>query len=170
MVQLPAVNTPQFDWARSRLRRRLQPVPPIYAPEAVAEAVVKAALEAPRELWVGKPAMEAILGTMVAPAWLDRMMASRAWDGQMTDEPEAPRDGNLTDAPPGDPGSGGRFTSRASPRLVSASETTVRAGVAAAGFALLGGALALAWRAGASRAPSPAPRVRASDASSPRLR
>jgi NAD(P)-dependent dehydrogenase (short-subunit alcohol dehydrogenase family) len=68
MVQLPAVNTPQFDWARSRLRRRLQPVPPIYAPEAVAEAVLKAALEAPRELWVGKPAMEAILGTMAAPA------------------------------------------------------------------------------------------------------
>src|SRR5687767_12572479 len=74
MVQLPAVDTPQFDWSRSRLPRRLQPVGAIYAPEAAAEAVVKAALGAPRELWVGRPAMEAILGTMAVPAWLDRIM------------------------------------------------------------------------------------------------
>ena len=53
MVQLPAVNTPQFDWARSRMPRKLQPVPPIYQPEAIAKEIVRAALEAPRELWIG---------------------------------------------------------------------------------------------------------------------
>jgi NAD(P)-dependent dehydrogenase (short-subunit alcohol dehydrogenase family) len=55
MVQLPAVNTPQFDWARSRLPRRLQPVPPIYQPEAIAERIYEAAQTAPRELWIGLP-------------------------------------------------------------------------------------------------------------------
>jgi NAD(P)-dependent dehydrogenase (short-subunit alcohol dehydrogenase family) len=54
MVHLPAVNTPQFDWARSRLPRRLQPVPPIYDPEVAAEAVYRAAQRAPRELWIGR--------------------------------------------------------------------------------------------------------------------
>jgi NAD(P)-dependent dehydrogenase (short-subunit alcohol dehydrogenase family) len=170
MVQLPAVNTPQFDWARSRLPRRLQPVPPIYAPEAVAEAVVRAALEAPRELWVGRPAMEAILGTMAAPAWLDRMMASRAWDGQMTPEPATPHQGNLTEAPPGDPRSEGRFTSRARARVLSASETTVRGGLVALGLGLFGSALALAWRLGASNAHGPSRRIAARDGSAPRLR
>src|SRR5919199_1732481 len=55
MVQLPAVNTPQFDWARSRMPRRAQPVPPVHQPEAVAEAVYAAALPAPREVWLGWP-------------------------------------------------------------------------------------------------------------------
>jgi NAD(P)-dependent dehydrogenase (short-subunit alcohol dehydrogenase family) len=168
MVQLPAVNTPQFDWARSRLPRRLQPVPPIYATEAIAEAVVKAALEAPRELWVGKPAIEAILGTMAAPAWLDRMLASRAWEGQMTSEPAAPRDGNLDAAPPGDPGAQGRFASRASTRLLSASETTVRGAIVTLGLGLVGGALVLAWRLGASRSRSR--RIARASDSPPRLR
>ena len=170
MVQLPAVNTPQFDWARSRLPRRLQPVPPIYAPEAVAEAVVKAALEAPRELWVGRPAMEAILGTMAAPAWLDRMMASQAWDGQMTQEPAEPRDGNLNEPPPGDPGAQGRFTSRASQHVLSASETTVRGGIAALGLGLFAGALALAWRLGASGSRSSHRRIADASDRPPRLR
>ena len=170
MVQLPAVNTPQFDWSRSRLPRRLQPVGPIYAPGPVAEAVVRAALDAPRELWVGTPAMEAILGTMAAPGWLDRMMASRAWEGQMTEEPAAPQEGNLVEALPGDPGMQGRFTSRASSRLLSASETSVRAGIAAIGLGLVAAATALAWRLGASQRRSPDQRVAGSDGSPPPLR
>jgi NAD(P)-dependent dehydrogenase (short-subunit alcohol dehydrogenase family) len=170
MVQLPAVNTPQFDWARSRLPRRLQPVPPIYAPEGVAEAVVKAALEAPRELWVGRPAIEAIVGTIVAPAWLDRMIASQAWDGQMTPEPAAPREGNLAEAPPGDPGAEGRFAARASAHVLSASETTVRGGLVALGVGLFGGALALAWRLGAAHTYRPSRRIEARDGAPPRLR
>ncbi len=81
MVHLPAVNTPQFDWARSRLPRRLQPVPPIHDPEVAAEAIVRAARKAPRELWVGSPTIKAILGTMAAPGLLDQLLARGAWDG-----------------------------------------------------------------------------------------
>ena len=61
MVQLPAVNTPQFDWARNRMPKRLQPVPPIYQPEAIAREIVRAAREAPRELWIGRSALKAII-------------------------------------------------------------------------------------------------------------
>ena len=113
--------------------------------------------------------MEAILGTMAAPAWLDRMMASQAWDGQMTPEPAVPRGGNLTEAPPGDPGAEGRFTSRARARVLSASETTVRGGLVALGLGLFGGALALAWRLGASNSHGPRRRIAAHDGSPARL-
>jgi hypothetical protein len=77
---------------------------------------VKAAFDAPRELWVGRPAIEAILGTMAAPGWLDRTIASRASDGQMTQEPATPQDGNLAEAPPGELSAQGRVTSCASRR------------------------------------------------------
>jgi hypothetical protein len=90
MVQLPAVNTPQFDWARSRMPRRAQPVPPIHQPEAVAEAICRAAETAPRELWVGWPSVRAILGNMLAPDLLDRLLAAKGYEGQMASEPIAP--------------------------------------------------------------------------------
>jgi NAD(P)-dependent dehydrogenase (short-subunit alcohol dehydrogenase family) len=113
MVQLPAVNTPQFDWARNHLPHRLQPVPPIYQPETIAAAIFQAAQTAPRELWLGKSTLQAILGTMIAPALLDRMMATRAWAGQMTPEPAGGnRDGNLFTAVTTDPGAHGRFDNR----------------------------------------------------------
>jgi short-subunit dehydrogenase len=150
MVQLPAVDTPQFDWARSHLSRRLQPVPPIYEPEPVAAAVIRAAREAPRELWVGRPTVQAILGTMVAPGLLDSMMARRAWEGQMTGEPAEPREGNLFEAPPGDPGSRGRFTSRSRKRMVSVSGTTARGILAAVAVGCMAGAVMAAWRIGAN--------------------
>ena len=86
MVQLPAVNTPQFDWARSRLPRTLQPVPPIFQPEAIAGEIVRAAIEAPRELWIGRPALKAIFGTMLLPLLGDRILASEGYSGQMTSE------------------------------------------------------------------------------------
>ena len=72
MVQLPGVNTPQFDWSRTHANTRHQPVGTVFQPETVAETVVRAALTAPRELWVGLPAMHAIIGTMLAPGLLDR--------------------------------------------------------------------------------------------------
>jgi NAD(P)-dependent dehydrogenase (short-subunit alcohol dehydrogenase family) len=147
MVQLPAVDTPQFDWARSRLPRRLQPVPPIHAPETVAEAIFRAAVEAPRELWVGGPTVKAILGSFAAPALLDRLAAERAWRGQMTDEPARARPDNLFDAPPGDPGTHGRFGNRSCRHVSAVSEAGARtilvvtalgagAGIAALGFML----------------------------------
>jgi NAD(P)-dependent dehydrogenase (short-subunit alcohol dehydrogenase family) len=151
MVQLPAVNTPQFDWARSRLPRRLQPVPPIHQPEAAAEAIVRASTEAPRELWVGTPTLQAIIGNMVAPGLLDRLMARRAWNGQMTPEP-APSDrpGNLTEAPPGDPGTQGRFTAVASSRAVAVSAATLRGALAVTVLAV-GAGLAFIRRARKTR-------------------
>jgi short-subunit dehydrogenase len=130
MVQLPAVNTPQFDWARSRLSRKLQPVPPIHQPEPVAEAIYRAARDAPRELWVGTPAIKAILGQMVAPGWLDHMMADQAWNGQMTDEPASlERSDNLLESPAGDSGPHGRFDDRSRTHVMSASSGTVRLGL-----------------------------------------
>ncbi|SFM01048.1 hypothetical protein [Methylorubrum salsuginis] len=71
MVQLPAVNNPQFDWARSRMPQQLEPVPPIYQPEAIARHVYRAAHTAPRELWIGFPTWKAIIGNMIAPGWID---------------------------------------------------------------------------------------------------
>jgi NAD(P)-dependent dehydrogenase (short-subunit alcohol dehydrogenase family) len=144
-VHLPAVNTPQFDWARSRLPRALQPVPPIHEPEPVAEAIVGAARDAPRELWIGVATMKAILGTGVAPGWMDALMASRAWEGQMTSrEAAAQRAGNLFHPPPGDPGTRGRFSARSRGHVLAPSGTTVRLGLAACGAGLAVGALALA--------------------------
>lgn len=152
MVQLPAVDTPQFDWARSHLPCRLQPVPPIHEPEPVAEAIMRAALKAPREMWIGGPTIQAILGNMVAPGFLDRMMARRAWEGQMTDEPARPREGNLLDAPPGDPGARGRFGSRSRRHVSAVSGTAVRGILAAVAFGCVAGALTAAWHLGARRA------------------
>jgi NAD(P)-dependent dehydrogenase (short-subunit alcohol dehydrogenase family) len=152
MVQLPAVNTPQFDWARSRLPRRPQPVPPIYAPEAAAAAILRAAEEAPRELWVGAPTLQAIVGTMLAPGLLDRLMARRAWEGQMTPEPARPDgEGNLQEAPAGDPGRRGRFTAVAQDRALVASSHLVRGMFAAIAVGLVAAA-ALVGRSAAAAA------------------
>ena len=73
-VHMPAMNTPQFGWVRSRLPRRAQPVPPIFQPEVGAEAVRWAAHHAPRELMVGWPTVQAIWGQRLAPGWLDRYL------------------------------------------------------------------------------------------------
>lgn len=154
MVQLPAVDTPQFDWARSRMRGRLQPVGAIYRPDAVAEAVVRAAAETPRELWVGGPAIQAILGTTAAPAWLDAMMAG-SFDGQVTAEPAEPRDGNLFEPPPGDPGASGRFGARSRRRVMAISDLGARGVLAAGAVGLLAGAAALGWRIGRGRTGAP---------------
>jgi NADP-dependent 3-hydroxy acid dehydrogenase YdfG len=159
MVQLPAVDTPQFDWVRSHLPRRLQPVPPIHEPEPVAEAIVWAAMEAPREKWVGGPTIQAILGTMVAPGLLDRMMARQAWEGQMTDEPARLRDGNLFDTPTGDPGARGRFGSRSRKHVPAVSGTAARGILAAVAIGCMAGALTAAWRLGARGTDEPASRL-----------
>ncbi|HVL72595.1 MAG TPA: SDR family oxidoreductase [Beijerinckiaceae bacterium] len=151
MVHLPAVNTPQFDWSRSRMPRAAQPVPPIHDPEPVAEAVFDAAMDAPREVWIGKPTWEAILGQMVAPGWLDGMMARDAWDGQMTDEPGGDRDGNLFAPVPGDHGAHGRFDDRSHPSVTALSSAAVRGSLLAAGLALGLGAVAGAAALGRHR-------------------
>jgi NAD(P)-dependent dehydrogenase (short-subunit alcohol dehydrogenase family) len=87
MVQMPALNTPQFDWVRSRLPRHPQPVPPIFQPEVAADAILWAAHHDRDEMWVGWPAVKAIMGNKVMPRVLDRYLARTGYDSQQTDEP-----------------------------------------------------------------------------------
>jgi NAD(P)-dependent dehydrogenase (short-subunit alcohol dehydrogenase family) len=88
MVQLPAVNTPQFDWVLSRLRRHPQPVPPIYQPEVAAKAIEYAA-DHPRrrEYWVGASTVGTLVANAVAPGLLDRYLARTGFSSQQTDQP-----------------------------------------------------------------------------------
>ena len=87
MVQMPALNTPQFDWVRSRLPRHPQPMPPIFQPEVAADAIHWAAHHDRDEMWVGWPAVKAIMGNRVMPRVLDRYLARVGYDSQQTDEP-----------------------------------------------------------------------------------
>jgi NAD(P)-dependent dehydrogenase (short-subunit alcohol dehydrogenase family) len=115
MVQLPAMNTPQFSWVKSRLPRKPQPVPPIYQPEVGAEAVLFAARNDRREMYVGYPTVEAIVGDKIAPAFADWYLARNGYEAQQTDEPVGPgRRDNLWEPVPGDHGAHGLFDSRAS--------------------------------------------------------
>ncbi|MBV9735798.1 MAG: SDR family oxidoreductase [Acidisphaera sp.] len=86
MVHLAAMNTPQFDWARSKMVRRAQPVPPIYQPEVAARAIFFAATHRRREVWVGWPTVRAILANRVAPGLLDHYLAHAGYRGQLSDE------------------------------------------------------------------------------------
>jgi len=114
MVQMPALNTPQFDWARNKMRHRPQPVPPIFEPEVAAEAIVFAAHARRREVFVGGSTVEAIWGNKIAPGLLDRWLARHGYSAQMTREP-ASHDGadNLYTPVAGDHGARGRFGNRA---------------------------------------------------------
>ncbi len=114
MVQLSAFNTPQFEWGRTTLSKRPRPMGKIFQPELAAQGVYFAATHRRRELWVGWPAMQAILGTHVIPGYLDRMLGRKAVDGQQSDEPLPPgRRDNLYDPVPGDHGAHGRFDAQA---------------------------------------------------------
>jgi NAD(P)-dependent dehydrogenase (short-subunit alcohol dehydrogenase family) len=113
-VHLPAINTPQFDWCKTRMPRQPQPVPPVFQPEVAAEAIVWAADNHPREVNVGFPAVKAIWANKIMPAFLDRYLALKGYDAQQTDEPVTPnRADNLWGAVEGDAGSHGRFDKQA---------------------------------------------------------
>lgn len=116
MVQLSAFNTPQFDWSRSKLRHRLQPVPPIFQPEIAGDAIVWAASHHRREVWVGWPAVKSILSTRVVPGLGDWLAAKMAYEGQQTGEPARERSDNLFQPMPGDFGARGRFSARSKDR------------------------------------------------------
>ena len=123
LVHLPALNTPQFRWVRSRMPRKAQPFGTIYQPEVAADAIVWAADNPRRELNVGSGTTKAIIANSFAPGLLDRYLAHVAFDGQQGDEPETPgRPDNLYDPLPGDAGAHGVFDDRAtfsSPHLWS---------------------------------------------------
>ena len=133
MVQLPAVNTPQFDWARSVLPRKLEPVPPIYQPEAIARHVYAAAQTAPRELWIGMSAWKAIVGNMVIPGWIDGYLARHGYRGEMTSvRANKNRADNLYEPVDTDPGAHGRFDARAVGHVTAADPKWLKLGLAAA--------------------------------------
>jgi NAD(P)-dependent dehydrogenase (short-subunit alcohol dehydrogenase family) len=114
MVQLSAFNTPQFDWGRTTMSRQPRPMGKIFEPEVAARAIYWAATHRRRELWVGWPAVQAILGTRVLPWLLDRILAATAVEGQQTDQPlPANRRDNLWEPVPGDHGVHGRFDAQA---------------------------------------------------------
>ena len=116
-VHLPAINTPQFDWCKTRMPRQPQPVPPVFQPEVAAEAIVWAAHNHPREVNVGFPTVKAIWANKIMPAFLDRYLALKGYDAQQTNEPVNPnRADNLWSAVEGDAGSHGRFDKQARPR------------------------------------------------------
>ncbi|HUP46189.1 MAG TPA: SDR family oxidoreductase [Thermoanaerobaculia bacterium] len=145
MVNLPAINTPQFDWSRSRMPRRAQPVPPIFQPEVAARAIVWAADHDRRELNVGWPSTKAIVGNNFFPRYGDHYLAENGWDSQMTDEPENPgRPDNLFEPVRGDFGSHGRFDTRSSSRSVhlevNLNRGMVIAAIAGVGLILLAAA------------------------------
>ena len=114
MVDLPAVNTPQFSWSRNKMGRRAQPVPPIFQPEVPARAIYFAAFHPRRQTWIGFPTVKAILANRIAPGLIDWYLAKAGYSGQMTDQkldPSAPD--NLFEPVPGDYGAHGRFDKRA---------------------------------------------------------
>ncbi len=148
MVQLPAINTPQFNQVKTSLRRHPMPVPPIFEPEVAADAIVFAAASRRREVWVGWAAARTIVGNALAPSVADRVLASAGYDGQQSDDPIDPdRPHYLYEPLPGDRGAHGRFGEQASGRSPFLWAVKHRGKLAAAAAAAGGGALAGALRA-----------------------
>ena len=146
MVQLPALNTPQFSWNKSRLPNHPQPVPPIYQPEIAAEAIYFAAHARRREIIVGLPTLIAIYGNKIAPGLGDTYLGQQGYDAQQTDEPVDPnRPNNLWEPVAGDHGAHGIFDKRARTFSPQAWANMNRGIVALAGVGAITGALWL-WR------------------------
>jgi NAD(P)-dependent dehydrogenase (short-subunit alcohol dehydrogenase family) len=139
MVQMPALNTPQFGWVKSRLPHKAQPVPPIYQPEVAAEAIVWAAHHPRRELFVGFSTVKAIIGNKLAP-WLgDWYLSREGYAAQQTDEPADPhRPHNLWQPVPGDHGAHGTFDARAQDTSLQLWADTHRGWLALAGLGIAG--------------------------------
>ena len=113
MVQMPALNTPQFSWVKSRLPDDPQPVPPIFQPEVAAEAIYFAAHHKRREMYVGFPTIKAVVANMIVPGLLDVYLAKTGYKAQQTGQPKSPdRQNNLWEALSGDHGAQGTFGSR----------------------------------------------------------
>jgi NAD(P)-dependent dehydrogenase (short-subunit alcohol dehydrogenase family) len=144
VVHMPAVNTPQFDWVRSRLPHQAQPVPPIFEPEVAAAAILAAVKRPRRELFVGAPTLVAVWAQKFVPGVLDWYLGRTGYAAQQTPEPRTGRPDNL-DRPRDaveDHGARGRFADRsrdASPAL----ELSLHRNVALAALAIGAGAIGL---------------------------
>ncbi|HEY1610182.1 MAG TPA: SDR family oxidoreductase [Paraburkholderia sp.] len=150
VVDLPAVNTPQFDWAANHMGRRARPVPPVWQPEAAARAIFHAARHPSRQYWVGWPTIRAILANNLVPGLLDRYLARAGYRAQLTDEPLPPDasarpPGNLFEPLRGHYGAHGRFDGEArrdEPWIVTDACVSV-----AGALAIAGGVAWLGWHA-----------------------
>jgi NAD(P)-dependent dehydrogenase (short-subunit alcohol dehydrogenase family) len=151
-VHLPAVNTPQPLRQRNKMPRQQQPVPPLFSPESVAEAIVWAAEHSPRTMLVGQPTVRAVWGQKFIPGFLDDYLSRAAWDPQFVDEPNTREDDILFHPVPGDPGAHGPYTDRErGPDLqmrLRMRPRAVAAGASLSALALLGlaGGLVARWR------------------------
>lgn len=147
VVHLPAMNTPQFSWCRTRLPRQPQPVPPIFQPEVAARAIVWASVHRRREVFVGWPTVKAIYGQDVAPAYADRYLAKNAYSGQETSEPvPANRPDNLFEPVDADYAAHGIFDDRARDYSVESWLDLHRDSVVCGGAVLLGCVAAMLWK------------------------
>lgn len=153
IVQLPAMNTPQFDWARTHMANQPRPMGRVYQPECAAEAVWRATRGWAREYWVGRTTVMTILGSVVAPGFMDRYLA-RAWEGQERPRPVSPaREDNLHEPVGPLHSTRGAFGDEAQERALIIPGPVARFGVVAAGAAAcVGLGLAAAALFGRSRA------------------
>jgi hypothetical protein len=150
VVHMPALNTPQFSWCKSRMPDKPQPVPPIFQPEVGAEAVYWAAHNTRREVFVGWPTQQAIWGQRFIPGLLDLYLAKAAWDGQMHDGPRDPETRiDLWEPVPGHVGAHGDFDdrSRNAPTELWLTTRLPWGAIAAAGVAGLAGLGLAAFKA-----------------------
>lgn len=143
MVQLPGVNTPQFNWCRSKLPKHPMPVPPIYQPEIPAEAVYYAAHHRRREIWVGYSTLQAIIGNKLSPRLADLYLARTGIRSQQMDDVPVPSDrpDNLFAPVDEKAATHGRFDQQAkqrSPQLWANTHRPLVTGVLAGGLAALG--------------------------------
>ncbi|MGZ5615447.1 MAG: SDR family oxidoreductase [Methylobacter sp.] len=127
MVQMPALNTPQFDWGKNQMPTRPQPVPPIFEPEMAAKAIFWASRHKRREVYVGLPTWKAIWANKLVPGLIDRYLAHTGYEGQQSDQPADPlHPDNLWEPVEGDYAAHGRFDKRAKPGTVQLWATLYR--------------------------------------------
>jgi hypothetical protein len=163
-VQLPAVNTPQFSWIKTRMPRHPQPVPPIYQPEVIARAVYWVAHHRRRDFSVGLPTVKAIVGNKFIPGWLDHYLAAIGYESQQTQQPVEPgRPDNLYAPLPGDYGARGEFSDQALNFSMQAWLNRYRTWLALGGLGL-----AAWWWQGRGRSNAAPTSMRASTHSFPR--
>ncbi len=139
MVHLPAVNTPQFDWARTHMDKQPRPVAPVFQPEAAAETIYRAAHENRREYWLGRSSVGIILANLIAPSMLDHYLARTAVSGQTTNRKVAGnRRDNLMQPVHDQHRTRGSFGREASPHAIAVPGPSTRLAFAAAGLVCAG--------------------------------
>lgn len=152
-VHLPAVNTSQFDWARTKRQSQPRPVAPVYASRTAARAILHAAAHPAREFWLGGSTLMTILGSMALPSFMDWRLSRGVVEGQERDAPVGQhRDDNLMDPVEDGHGADGAFSDEEQDDAYLFPATPTLLGVAAGGLlaaGLLGAALA--WAAGGAR-------------------